>query len=221
MSHHSTFPSTVFVVDNQAAYLYALQKLLKKAKLSFECFHTTREFLDQYDPSRHGCLIIKLMMPDMGGLELLKTITQFKSGMPVIILMDRPDIAKTVQAMKLGAMDVLLRTKPSQRLIAKIRQGFLEDTLRQEMMQKESCATKYLESLTPRELEIMKLLTLGRSSKEISGKLEISIRTVDFHRRNILEKMHVSNTVQLLHLVENTGIETGSSNLFREQFNFN
>lgn len=198
----SELPPTVFVVDDDAGFTLALRQLLESVHIPVETFYTAAEFLEHYDPSRSGCLILDVRMPDMSGLELLKLLTEFNNPLPVIMLSAYADVSTTVQAMHLGARDFLEKPPRPQQIIEKIQQALKDDQARYHQAVQDADTASFLESLTPRENEVLDLLTLGRSAKQVARELGISVRTVDFHRRNLLEKMGLDNVVQLTRLMD-------------------
>lgn len=201
--HLSDYESAkVYVVDDEPEYCKLLAEQLKTARLNVEHFRTAKEFLRAYDPLLPGCLILDLRLPDMNGLELLRLLSNQENHIPVIMLTAFADVPTAVKAMKLGALDVLEKPHHPLTLIELVQRAVREDTERTEKFAIDSETAHGLETLTPREFEVLKLVLEGMAAKQIANALKISVRTVDFHRRNLLEKMHIDNLVQLARRME-------------------
>ena len=141
-------------------------------------------------------------MPEMSGLELLRILTASEDHLPVIMLTAFADVPSTVEAMKCGAIDVLEKPHAPQQLIEKVQQALKQDFERCQLSLIDANTLDNLNSLTPREHEVLQLIMAGHTSKRISSELQISVRTVDFHRRNVLKKMDIDNPIQLARLID-------------------
>jgi len=197
----SVTPPRAFVVDDDARYCHVLRKLMETVDLSVETFPSAREFLEFYDPTLPSCLILDLRMPEMSGLELLRILADRDDYLPIIMLTAFADVPTTVEAMKIGAQDVLEKPHRPQQLIEKVQLALKQDLERCQRILVDADMLDNLKSLTPRENEVLELLIKGRTSKQISRRLQISVRTVDFHRRNLLVKMHIDSPLQLTRLI--------------------
>lgn len=193
---------TVFVVDDDPHYCISVRQLLESVLLPVEVFSSAKEFLRKYDMSRPGCLILDLRMPEMSGLELLRILTAREQCLPIIMVTAFADIPSAVEAMQHGARDFMEKPYPPHKFIDKVQQALLEDKAMRERIKVNSETSRCLETLTPREREIMDLLLCGKNAKQVSRELKISVRTADYHRRNMLNKMGVDNLVQLGRLLD-------------------
>lgn len=192
---------TVFVVDDDAAILKSLRLLLKSVKINVEVYLTAQEFLDCYDPDRLGCLVLDLRMPDMSGLQLQEKLREKNIGIPVIIVTGHGDVPVAVQAMKKGAMDFVEKPFSDEFLLERIKAAIEKDAqTRQEQAAHQSAAAR-LSSLTPRESQVMNLVTAGKLNKVIAAELGISQKTVEFHRAQIMKKAEVDSVAELVKLV--------------------
>ena len=194
--------SAVFVVDDDPSHRESVRKLMASVKLHVVEFSSGIDFLEFYDRSQPGCLILDLMMTDMSGLDLLRKLAPDNDHLPAIVLSGFADVRTTVEAMKLGAFDVLEKPFQPQELLEKTLRAIKNDRKRCDRSREDADMTLHLQYLTPREDEVLGLLLLGNTAKQIANVLRISIRTVDFHRRNLLEKMNVDNVVQLTRMVD-------------------
>ena len=192
---------TVFVVDDDSAVLKGLQLLIKSIGMNVEIYLSAQEFLDSYDPVRPGCLVLDIRMPAMSGLELQEMLQKKKIRIPIIIITGYGDVPVAVQAMKKGAVDLIEKPFSDQVLLDRIQNSIAEDI---QARQKEA-ERKELESrlalLTPRERQVMDLVTAGKLNKVIASKLGLSQKTVEFHRNHIMEKMKVDSVAELVRLV--------------------
>ncbi len=192
---------TVFVVDDDSAVLKGLQLLIKSVGMNVEIYLSAQEFLDSYDPVRPGCLVLDIRMPAMSGLELQEMLQKKKIRIPIIIITGYGDVPVAVQAMKKGAVDLIEKPFSDQVLLDRIQNSIAEDI---QARQKEA-ERKELESrlalLTPRERQVMDLVTAGKLNKVIASKLGLSQKTVEFHRNHIMEKMKVDSVAELVRLV--------------------
>lgn len=188
----------VFIVDDDAAVRDSLAMLLDAAGYTVVTFPGAKDFLNAYRPDTPGCIIIDVDMPDMDGPALQQELIQLKSRLPVIFLSGKGTIPITVRTIKAGAMDFLTKPVEASILLAKVRDALEQALSQQKQEEAESDQCLRLERLTEREREILTLLGEGFTSKEIAQRLNISPRTVDNHRTNILQKTRASNSMELV-----------------------
>ena len=170
----------------------------KSSGLSVVAFASAEEFLAHFDSKTAACIVLDVRMPGMGGLELLSTLRQCQSFIPVILLTGYADIPMTVQAMRDGAFDVLEKPCRDEDLLALVRQAFAHyEKLKQFQMERQSIAPR-LASLTPRELEVLDCMVAGTKNKKIAEELGISTKTLDIHRANLMRKMHTKAIADLV-----------------------
>jgi len=192
---------TVFVVDDDDGMRKSLGRLLKSAGFHEECYGSAEEFLDQHDPSRPGCLVLDVCMDEMTGLELQEELNNRAVTMPIIIISGYADVPNVVTAVKGGAVDFLEKPFNDELLLERVQQAIELDDRRREQAQRTAETAARLETLTPRETQVMKLLVGGRRTKQIAYDLNISPKTADIHRAHVLEKMQVDTVVDLVRLV--------------------
>lgn len=193
--------ATVFIVDDDPDVRRAVQLLVRSIGLADECYSTAQDFLQQYDSSRPGCLVLDIRMPGMTGLELQKALAAADIKPPIIFVTAHGEIPCASQALRDGAVDYIQKPFSPQTLLERIREAVQRD---QENRRKRSLAhgiQDRIARLTDREREIMDLLASGESTKQIAQRLSISPKTVDNHRAKVLEKMNVDNPTQLAHLL--------------------
>ncbi len=199
---HSDQGATVFVVDDDSEFRESIQLLLESVKLPFESFSSAQEFLEAYTPDRPGCLLTDVRMPGMSGTELQKALADQGIRIPTIIITAYAEVPMAVEAMRAGAVDFVQKPYSPQQLLARIQQALDQDRDQREHESLREQARRQIDALSPREREVMDLLLKGKNAKEIANRLDLSTKTVDFHRRNLLEKMEVENVVELSRLTQ-------------------
>ena len=193
---------TVFVVDDDPQLREALHVLLESVDLNVETFASAHEFQDAFDPDRVGCLVLDVRMPGISGLELQRKLVSQRIRIPTLILTAHADVPMAVEAMKAGALDFIEKPYNPQVLLDRI-QHLLGEQSRIWQEDRELIGVEArLKQLSRREQEVLQLLVTGNNTKSVARKLDISKKTVDFHRRNLLKKMQVETVVELARLIE-------------------
>jgi FixJ family two-component response regulator len=198
--------STVFVVDDDDAIRKAVSRLLRSAGITVTVFASPREFLAQYDPATPGCLVLDIAMPDFNGLQLQATLGEKGSILPIIFLTGHGDVSKSVQAMKHGAFDFLSKPVKDKDLLTAVRAAIERDAVARREQAKLSEIRAGLNTLTPREREVLEHVVSGRLNKQIAGDLGITEATVKMHRARVMAKMKVQSVAELARLTERCGI---------------
>ncbi len=200
----------VYIVDDEASVGDALSTLLRAHGKRVQIFTSGQEFLDFSRRDSCACLILDLRMPGLGGLEVQKMISS-KASIPVIFLTGRGDIPSTVRAMKEGAIDFLTKPVEEEVLLASIERALQQDrTSRQEAMEHAKLVARY-ESLTPRERELLPLLTGGLLNKQAAFELGITEYTVQIHRGHIMRKMEADSFATLVRLASRLKLQALSA----------
>jgi len=201
MGREVTAAATVFVVDDNLGVRKSLRALLESAGLAVETYASGEEFLAVYDPERPGCLVLDLRLQHGSGLDLQDDLRRRKALLPIIILTGHGNVPTSVRALKAGAVDFLQKPAPPKLLLERIRVALDSDRQARAVTSERTVVMKRLGRLTPREREVMKLLTAGKTSKEIAVSINVSVRTVEGHRRMVLSKMNVSSAARLVRTV--------------------
>ena len=190
----------VFLVDDQAAVRKAMKRLLASAGYDVVAYESARAFLDSGMADAAGCLVLDLEMPDMNGLALQQALAG--SLLPVIFLTGHGDIGSGVRAIKAGASDFLTKPVDGAILLAAV-QGALDQNrvARAEQAECDELRAR-LDSLTPREREVLALLVEGKLNKQIADQLGIVEKTIKVHRARVLAKMKVRSSTALVRLVD-------------------
>lgn len=193
--------ATVFVVDDDDAVRESLVFLMKSIGLKAESFPSAQAFLDSYNAARAGCLVLDIRMPGMSGLELQDKLIQMGSILPIIFITGHGDVPMAVKAIKAGAADFVQKPFRDQELIDRIREVLEEDShARAETLQRTEILRR-METLTEREREVMGQVVDGKANKVVAIDLNVSQRTVEIHRANVMEKMKARSLAQLVRLV--------------------
>lgn len=190
----------VFVIDDDPSVRKALSRLLKSHGLAVETFASAGEFLSRPRYDGPGCLVLDLRMPGLNGLELQKQLEPAGYRLPIVFITGHGDIPSSVSAMKAGAVDFLPKPFDDTELLAAIQQALEKDKVARKARAEVADVQQKLERLTPRELEVMKLIVRGHLNKQAASDLGISIKTVKIHRARVMEKMQVRSVAELVHL---------------------
>jgi FixJ family two-component response regulator len=193
--------STVFVVDDDSGVRSSIRVLLKSIGIAATAMSSAREFLDNFDPEQPGCLVLDIRMPGMSGMELQQQLNLKGAIIPVIFITGHGDVPMAVEAMQHGAFDFLQKPFRDQELIDRIQKALARDRETRQSLRKHSQIRERLQSLTPREKDVLQLLVQGQQNKVMAGELGLSQRTVEIHRAHVMEKMGAQSVAQLVRMV--------------------
>lgn len=188
----------VIIVDDDASVREALSELMLSAGFEAVSFSATKALLEASVLDKPGCLILDVRMPGSSGLDLQRHLTTSGNPKPIIFLTGHGDIPMTVQAMKAGAVDFLTKPVRDQTLLDAVNAAIGLDAARRAEAAKIKGHVERLQTLTPREREIMHEVTRGRLNKQIAFDLGISEVTVKLHRGNLMRKMEVASIGELI-----------------------
>jgi FixJ family two-component response regulator len=188
-------------VDDDEAVRSSTKLLLKSVGLPAVTFASAQEFLDNYDPLQPGCVVLDVRMPLMSGLELQQLLNMRGAIIPVIFITGHGDIPMAVEAMQHGAFDFLQKPFRDQDLLDRVQKALEKDRVNRVQLREKTRIQERRESLTPREREILELMTRGKPNKVMAADLGVSQRTVEIHRARVMEKMGASSLAQLVRMV--------------------
>jgi two-component system, LuxR family, response regulator FixJ len=197
-------PPTVFIVDDDTGVRSSIRVLLKSVGLASTPLASAQEFLKSFDPQQPGCLVLDIRMPGMSGLELQQELNRRGAIVPVIFITGHGDVPMAVEAMQHGAFDFLQKPFRDQDLVDRVQRALTRDRENRSALQEHGRIQARLESLTPREREVLNLLTEGKPNKVMASELGLSQRTVEIHRAHVMEKMEASSIAQLVRMVLDT-----------------
>ncbi|MCG6943560.1 MAG: response regulator transcription factor [Thiohalocapsa sp.] len=192
---------TVFVVDDDQAMRSSLQWLIESMGMRVETYDSAQAFLDAYYPGRAGCLLLDVRMPGMSGLELQAYLARREYRIPVIIITGHGDVSMAVKAMKNGAVDFIEKPFDDEALIVSIRNALQHDEKQRALRAQRADIAARMAELTPREHQVMSMVTDGRSNKEIATTLGVSAKTVEVHRARVMDKMRADSLAELVRMV--------------------
>ncbi|MGP8032962.1 MAG: response regulator transcription factor [Steroidobacteraceae bacterium] len=200
--------ATVFIVDDDEGVRNSLRFLLTSVGLATRALGSASEFLDTYKPSQPGCLVLDVRMPGMSGLELQQQLNLRGAVIPVIFITGHGDIPMAVEAMQQGAFDFLQKPFRDQDLIDRIQRALERDVRNRASLALHARIRERLDSLTPREREVLSLMTRGKPNKVMAAELGVSQRTVEIHRARVMEKSGAASLAQLVRMVMDLEAET-------------
>lgn len=192
--------AVVYLVDDDLSLLKMLRAMVSSIGVDAQPYSSARAFLSAYRPSSCECLVCDIRMPDIDGIGLQKHLEAMKATLPIIFVTGFAEVGIAVEAMKNGAYDFIEKPFSAQSLLNKIQAALEGSKARHAQWLARQAINARIELLTPREKSVVDQVVSGRSSREISSQLGISVRTVENHRARILEKLHVESTVDLVRL---------------------
>lgn len=197
----------VFLIDDDASVRRALNRLIKSAGHQVESFASAREFLNSGRASEaFGCLVLDVQMPGFTGMDLQAELRALDSNLPIIFITGHGDIPTSVRAMKAGAMDFLQKPVKDKDLLRAIEQALtLARHDRVERQEMEEIRSR-IDTLTPREREVMILVARGLLNKQVAFELGTVEKTIKVHRARVMDKMQVNSLAELVRLAEKIGL---------------
>jgi len=204
----STNP-TVFVVDDDQAMRTSLQWLIESTGMQVKTFESADAFLSNYYPGRAGCLLLDVRMPGMSGLELQSYLAREGYHLPVIIITGHGDVGMAVKAMRAGAMDFIEKPFHDEDLLRSIQRALEVDQRQRLSRAARADILARVADLTPREHEVMGMVTDGKANREIAVALGVTPKTVEAHRARVMEKMRAESLAELVRMVLIAGREEG------------
>lgn len=195
----------VYLVDDDPGVRTAIARVLESEGFRTSPSASTGEFLETYDPAQAGCIVLDIGMPGTTGLEFQAQMPALGMDCPVVFLTGSGDIAGTVQAMKAGALDFLTKPVDADALIEAVGRAVARGIdLRRASLERISAAA-LLDTLTPRERELVPYLLTGRINKQIAADLGVVEKTIKIHRSRVMQKLGVRSPVELLRFLERAG----------------
>jgi FixJ family two-component response regulator len=188
----------IYVVDDDEAVRDSLQWLLEGKDYRVRCFDSAESFLSRYDPREVACLLVDIRMPGISGLELQDRLIERKSPLPVVFITGHGDVPMAVTTMKKGAMDFIPKPFKEEELLSVVER--MLDQARESFADFQHAANRdaLMGKLTARESQVLERIVAGRLNKQIADDLGISIKTVEAHRANIMEKLNANTVADLL-----------------------
>lgn len=192
----------VSVVDDDEDVRESLATLIQSMEFDVECFASGREFLDQYEHERPGCVVLDLRMPQISGLEVIDALAARNIKVPIIMISGHGDIAAAVSAMKSGAVDFLEKPYRGTALMDSVRRAIDLDERNRRTQAERGRLLERFESLTDEEKEVLELTAAGKPDKAIALKLDLSLRTIQLRRASVMRKMESHSRAELIRLAQ-------------------
>ena len=192
----------VFVIDDDPSMRTAIRELIEAVGMSCQTFGSGQELLGAELPDVPSSLVLDVRLPGLSGLNLQRELTERGIHMPIIFITGHGDIPMSVQAMKAGAVEFLTKPFRDQDLLDAIEQGIERDRSARAQLTAMRELRERAETLTPREREVMRLVVKGLLNKQIAAELDISEKTVNVHRSQVMQKMQADSLAELVRMTE-------------------
>jgi len=198
--------SLVYVIDDDESMRRSIKRLLKAHGFEAETFPSADDFLSLDCAKRPACLVLDLSLPGMSGIDLQKEMERRKLDFPIVFITGHGDIPMSVEAMKGGAVDFLPKPFSAKALLEAVELAMARARGGEKKRLERTKVDKRVGTLTPRELEVMKLVIKGMLNKQIASELGTSIKTIKVHRSRVMRKMEAESVADLVRLAEKAGI---------------
>jgi FixJ family two-component response regulator len=191
---------TVFVVDDDEGVLHGLSRLLRAHGYGNKTYSSARAFLDEHDASMPGCVVLDLLMPEIDGLNVQQELIKRGIERTIIFLTGVETVGASVKALKAGASDFLLKPYKDGELLNAIKVAEKRDSIRLQRDAERKSISKRIDTLSPREREVMDLVVRGTLNKNIAADMGTGIKTTKVHRGRVMKKMGVKSVAELVRL---------------------
>lgn len=191
-------PPTAFVVEDDESIRTLWRWLMESNGIAVRTFISAAEFLRDYRPGAAGCLILDLRLPGMSGLDLQGYLKRNGIEIPIVFVTAHGDVRTAVTALKEGAVDFIEKPFSYRQAVTMVQKAFQRDAERREQLGRRAQAAARLATLTDRERAVLRCVIAGKPNKLIAAELDISVKTVEFHRAKVMEKMAVTSVAELV-----------------------
>jgi FixJ family two-component response regulator len=206
MIEQSELQPVVFVIEDDESLREGVSSLIRSVGLQIEVFGSAPEFLKAKRADVAGCLVLDIRLPGLSGLDFQSQLTKANIHIPIIFMTGHGDIPMSVRAMKAGAVEFLSKPFREQDLLDAVRVALERDRARRVSEKMVSNLRALFKSLTPREQEVIALVTAGMMNKQIAAEIDVSEITVKVHRGNLMRKMGAKSFVDLVRMADMLGI---------------
>jgi FixJ family two-component response regulator len=192
----------VFAIDDDASVRKGLARLLRSAGYKSEIFGSAADFLARPPYNGPSCVIVDVQMPGLNGMDLQETLIQQRREEQLIFITGHGDIPMCADAMKAGAVDFLPKPFRDDELLQCIENALTRSAEQRRRTAERNEARRLLDLLTPREFQVMQLVTTGMLNKQIAAELATAEKTVKVHRHRVMQKLGISSVAELVRLVD-------------------
>lgn len=198
----------VYVIDDDQAMIESLTWIIESIGLEAKSYSSAQEFLDNFNPQQHSCILLDVRMPGLSGPELQTKLNDLGGiNPPIIFISGHGDVPLAVRVMKAGAIDFLTKPFNDQILIESINKALRVDRANRDKRQECAQARAKFALLSPREAQVLQGIVAGKPNKVVSSELNISLKTVEAHRASVMKKMGVKSVPELVKLVLTNSIQ--------------
>ena len=201
----------VYVVDDDRDVRRSLSFMLGASDIRSYPFGSGVDFLESLPDLEPGCVLLDLRMPEMDGFDVMGALRQRDIDWPVVVMTGHGEVPVAVRAMKLGAVDFIEKPFSESALLSCFQNAFALLDQREAHGQKRKGALARINLLTTRECDVLKGLLAGETNRQLAARLGISLRTVEMHRGNMMERLQVTNLAEALALGLEAGLKANSS----------
>ena len=198
--------SIVFVVDDDPSVRRAIQRLVESVGLPVKLFGSASDFMNSGHPDVPSCLVLDIRLPGISGLDFQRELAIAQNEIPTIFITAHGDIPMTVRAMKAGAVEFLTKPFRDQDLLDAIQIALERDRARRQRQADIAILQERLESLTPREREVLPLVVSGLPNKQVAAEIGTTEATIKVHRSQLMKKMGADSLPELVRMAEKIGI---------------
>jgi FixJ family two-component response regulator len=198
--------ASVYIIDDDPSVRTGLTRMVKAAGINAESFKSAGDFLSSEKYKEHGCIILDVHMPEMTGPELQEKLIDAGCSMPIIFLSAHSDVPTTAKTMKKGAVDFLEKPVDQDDLMTAIQNSLEQDLETRSKRNEYNSILEHIQTLTPREHEVMTFVITGMLNKQIAAEMDISEETVKIHRGRVMQKMGIVSVAELVRICEKVGI---------------
>lgn len=199
--------ATIYIVEDDPSFRRSVGRLVRTSGYDVEVFESANAFPTAAVIRHPACLLLDVRLPDVDGIAFHKTLQEKDCSLPVIFMTGHGTIPMGVQAMKDGAVDFLPKPFTKEDLLSAIQKALKRDHQCELESAEKKAINSLIDTLTPREKEIMRWVIAGKLNKQIACALGIAEKTVKVHRARVMEKMNVSSVAELVRLAEQAGID--------------
>ena len=206
----STESPIVFVVDDHRSVREGVTSLLASIGLRAQTFRTAEEFLHAARPDAPACVVLDVRLPGLSGLDVQQLMVRTGRAIPIVFITGHGDVPMSVEAMKSGAVEFLLKPFRDQQLLDAIQRALARDRFERQRLADEAALRRRYNSLTPREREVMAHVVTGQLNKQIATELRMSEVTVKVHRSRLMQKMSVASLPELVRAADRLALPSRS-----------